>query len=116
MRFLVDECTGPAVARWLEGEGHDVFSVYAEAPGIKDDVVLSRAVAADRILITNDKDFGEKVYRDRRVHCGVIILRLSDERSTTKIAVLGHLLKGYGDRLAGQFVVVTEQQIRFAGL
>jgi len=50
------------------------------------------------------------------VHCGVIILRLSDERSATKIAVLGHLLKGYGDRLAGQFVVVTEQQVRFAGL
>lgn len=21
MRFIVDKCTGPAVARWLEGEG-----------------------------------------------------------------------------------------------
>jgi predicted nuclease of predicted toxin-antitoxin system len=27
MRFLVDECTGPAVARWLREQGHDVFSV-----------------------------------------------------------------------------------------
>jgi len=115
MRFLVDECTGPAVARWLEGEGHDVFSVYDETPGIKDDEVLSRAVAEARILITNDKDFGEKVYRDRQVHCGVIFLRLSDERSANKIAVLGHLLRGYSDRLEGEFVVVTEQQVRFAG-
>ena len=24
MRFLVDECTGPAVARWLREQGHDV--------------------------------------------------------------------------------------------
>jgi predicted nuclease of predicted toxin-antitoxin system len=28
MRFLVDECTGPQVARWLREQGHDVFSVY----------------------------------------------------------------------------------------
>ena len=31
MRFLVDECTGPAVARWLQRLHHDVFSVYDEA-------------------------------------------------------------------------------------
>lgn len=31
MRFLVDECTGPAVARWLEKQGFEVFSVYDEA-------------------------------------------------------------------------------------
>ncbi len=24
MRFLVDECTGPTVARWLQEQGHDV--------------------------------------------------------------------------------------------
>jgi len=31
MRFLVDECTGPKVARWLREQGHEVFSVYDEA-------------------------------------------------------------------------------------
>lgn len=34
MRFLVDECTGPAVARWLREHQHDVFSVYEEARGM----------------------------------------------------------------------------------
>ena len=29
MRFLVDECTGPGVAAWLAGQGHDVFSVFS---------------------------------------------------------------------------------------
>ena len=62
MRFLVDECTGPAVARWLEERDHDVFSVYDEAPGIPDEEVLQRAYREQRILVTNDKDFGEKVY------------------------------------------------------
>ncbi len=64
MRFLVDECTGPSVARWLREAGHDVFSVYEEARGIDDDTVIARAVAENRIIVTNDKDFGEKVYRD----------------------------------------------------
>lgn len=40
MRFIVDECTGPTVARWLRGEGHDVFSVYDEARGLTDADIL----------------------------------------------------------------------------
>ncbi len=43
MKLLVDECTGPAVARWLEQQGHDVFSVYDQARGIDDDRVLEIA-------------------------------------------------------------------------
>src|SRR6056297_3445802 len=115
MRFLVDECTGPAVARWLEERGHDVFSVYDDAPGIGDVEVLRRGHAEERILITNDKDFGEKVYRERRPHCGIVLLRLDDERSQNKIVVLRHLLEGYADRLPNQFVVATAEQVRFAG-
>ncbi len=33
MRFLVDECTGPVVAKWLHEQGHEAFSVYDEAYG-----------------------------------------------------------------------------------
>lgn len=114
MRFLVDECTGPAVAKWLRHHDHDVISVYEQAQGSADDAVIQRAMEEGRILITNDKDFGEKVYRDRRSHCGVILLRLEDERPVSKIAVLSHLLDLYEGRLQGSFVVVSEQRVRFA--
>jgi len=30
MRFLVDECTGPAVADWLRDRAHEAFSVYED--------------------------------------------------------------------------------------
>lgn len=40
MRFLVDECTGPAVAQWLREQQHNVFSVYEEARGMQDDDVI----------------------------------------------------------------------------
>jgi len=116
MRFLVDECTGPGVARWLTRESHDVVSIYDEARGSDDDAVLSRAVSEQRILITNDKDFGEMVFRERRPHCGVILLRLPDERTASKIASLRGLLARYAEHLPDAFVVLTDTQIRFAAL
>ena len=93
MRFLVDECTGPKVAAWLFREGHEVFSVFDEARGAEDDVVIQKAYAERWILITNDKDFGEKVYRERHPHRGVIFMRLADERAANKIEVLRHCSK-----------------------
>jgi len=114
MRFLVDECTGPAVARWLRDCGFEVFSVYDEARGISDDAVLEKAVGESWILVTNDRDFGNKVFRERRPHRGIVFLRLEDERAASKIETLRRLLANYGNRLADRFVVVTEKQVRFA--
>jgi predicted nuclease of predicted toxin-antitoxin system len=114
MRFLVDECTGPATALWLRAQRHDVFSVYHDARGMDDDDIIRKAFSEDRILITNDKDFGEYVYRSGFPHHGVILLRLDDERDVNKIAVLRQLLTNYADRLADHYVVVTETKVRFA--
>jgi predicted nuclease of predicted toxin-antitoxin system len=115
MRFLVDECTGPVVAKWLREAGHDVFSVYEQARGLKDEAVIQKAYDESRILITNDKDFGAKVYRENYPHKGVIFMRLQNEIAKNKIATLDNLLSQYTDRLSGHFVVVTEDKVRFAG-
>lgn len=114
MRFLVDECTGPRVAQWLRACGHEVFSVFDEARGLQDVDVIRKAYADNWILITNDKDFGEKVYRERYPHHGIVLLRLDDERAVCKIDALHRLLDDHADRLAEQFVVVTDTQVRFA--
>ena len=91
-----------------------MFSVYADARGAEDDYLIGKAYAERWVLITNDKDFGEKVYRERRPHHGVIFIRLKDEGPTNKIEVMRRLLAGYPDRLADNFVVVTESRVRFA--
>jgi predicted nuclease of predicted toxin-antitoxin system len=114
VRFLVDENTGNVVSRWLRTEGHEVFSVYEEARGISDDEILQKAIAENWILITSDKDFGEKVYRDQYLHHGIILLRLEDQRSANKIHVLQQLLNNHSAQLADNFIVVTEKQVRFA--
>ncbi|RMF27800.1 MAG: hypothetical protein D6759_17005 [Chloroflexi bacterium] len=114
MKFLVDECTGPAVARWLRTRQHDVFSVYEEARGLSDERILQKAVEEHRILITNDKDFGEMIFREGKPHYGVVLLRLEDERASNKIRVLESLLDQFADQIAGNFIVVTETTVRIA--
>ncbi|MFN0119276.1 MAG: DUF5615 family PIN-like protein [Blastocatellia bacterium] len=113
MRFLVDECTGPKVAQWLGEQGHEIFSVFAEARGSSDDWILAKAYNENWILITNDKDFGEKVYREQHPHHGIVFLRLLDNRAASKIEVLKGLLENHASKLAEQFVVATETHVRF---
>jgi len=91
-----------------------VFSVYSESRGIDDDLILDKADAENWILITNDKEFGEKIFREKRAHRGVVLLRLADERAVSKIAAIEKLLQLHADQLADRFVVVTESRVRFA--
>jgi predicted nuclease of predicted toxin-antitoxin system len=116
MRFLVDECTGPKVSAWLNEQGHEVFSVYDSARGADDDWVIEKAYTENWLQITNDKDFGEKVYREYRPHRGIVLMRLSDEESANKIAVLSKLIDIHASRLPDQFIVVTETRVRIARL
>lgn len=54
MRFIVDECTGPAVAEWLRNQNHEVFSVFEEARGMDDNDIIQKAHEENWIIITND--------------------------------------------------------------
>ena len=114
MRFLVDECAGPALALWLRGQKHETFSVYDEARGLDDDSIITKAFTENWILVTCDKDFGEKIYRERQPHKGIVLLRLEDERAASKIAALRRLLDNHAKLLTNQFVVVSARQVRFA--
>jgi predicted nuclease of predicted toxin-antitoxin system len=112
MKFLVDECTGPGVARWLQAQGHEVLSVYDQMRGASDDDVLDTCLAGAWVLVTNDKDFGGKVLRDSRAHKGVVFLRLDDESTSNKIVVLSGVLLQYGDAVSGLFITVNEKRTR----
>jgi predicted nuclease of predicted toxin-antitoxin system len=111
-RFLVDESVGQAVVEQLRVLGHDVEAVGELMPQALDDRVLEYAWQERRILVTNDRDFGDKVYRDGRPHAGILLLRLADDRAATKVRIITALLAAHSDQLAGRFVVVTERSIR----
>jgi hypothetical protein len=51
----------------------------------------------------------------KKPHRGVILLRLKDERYKNKIAILRRVLELYSDKLANNFIVVTEKTVRIVG-
>lgn len=112
MKFLVDECVGTTVAQWLKQNNYDAVSIYDNMQGAPDDAVLVKAVSEGRILITSDKDFGEMIFKSKKHHCGVLLLRLADEKPANKIYVLTIVLQNYMQELMGNFVVATEKAVR----
>ena len=108
----MDECTGVAVANHLRAGGHDVLVVAETMRQAKDHTVLTRAADEQRILITNDKDFGELVFRQGFSHHGVLLLRLKDDSSANRVRVVKAVLGQYGDLLKTNFLVASETQVR----
>ena len=68
-----------------------------------------------RVLVTNDEDFGEQVFREGRPHGGIVLLRRQDGRPMNQVRKLSHFLRWYADRLPNGFTVVREAGVRFAG-
>jgi GDP-D-mannose dehydratase len=63
VNFLADECCDAILVSALRNDGHDVLYVKETAPGADDSTVLHLATAQQRILLTEDKDFGELAFR-----------------------------------------------------
>jgi predicted nuclease of predicted toxin-antitoxin system len=108
MLFIVDESTGAAVVEFLRSLGHDVVAVNESIPQADGSIILDWAVKEKRILITNDKDFGELVFRTGQAHHGVVLLRLHEESAANRVQMVKIILERYAERLAGHFVVASE--------
>ena len=74
MNFLADESIDAPIVRLLREAGYRVHYIAETAPSISDATVLDLANRDACPLITADKDFGELVFRQRRVMHGVILI------------------------------------------
>ncbi len=112
MRFLLDENADFPLAAFLQAMGHDVTSIAHDYPhALQDREVLAIAHREERILVTNDHDFGELVVRRRLPHSGIILFRLKNEDLSAKQAWLAHALEQYSDQLQ-QLLVITQRGVR----
>jgi predicted nuclease of predicted toxin-antitoxin system len=112
MRVLANENVSGSVIQALRGRGHDVLSVKQAMRAEADAVILARAPAEQRIVVTHDKGFGELAFRSGLpAECGVILLRLSGVSSEADnrraVAALSS-----GVEFRGHFSVVTDDRIR----
>ncbi|MEJ2024246.1 MAG: DUF5615 family PIN-like protein [Deltaproteobacteria bacterium] len=113
---MADECCDAELVASLRGDGHDVKYVVEKIAGASDDEILGVAYDEGRILLTEDKDFGELVYRLKKPSRGIILLRIGVQQRQLKQARVKKLVKEYEDRLPGNLVVVDVEKFRFRPL
>ena len=116
MRFVADVNLEFSVIGEIRSLGYEIIWIADLNPGMKDDELLAFAEEGKYILVTNDKDFGELVFRQRRLTAGVILLRVKRQNVEIKRERIRRLLKDFKDKLEGKFVVVSDSKVRFIDL
>jgi predicted nuclease of predicted toxin-antitoxin system len=112
MQLLVDEGIHRGVVVRLRDAGHQVSYIAELSPGSPDADVLDRANRNDEILVTEDKDFGELVFRQNLTNRGVILLRMYGLSASDQAAALLDFLANHGERAADAFSVITMTSFR----
>src|SRR5438105_2813097 len=100
MNLLADEGVDQQIVLQLRADGHTVLYVAEMSPGISDDAVLLEANTTLAVLITEDKDFGELVYRQGLIHLGVVLVRLHGLPSITKARIVSEAITHHGGEMS----------------
>lgn len=113
MRFLLDANMKKGVGKFLESSGHAIrYLAGTEDRGLPDDQVLELAFTEKRVLVTNDKDFGDLIYRQHRPHCGVILFRLTYGTNEDYIRRFLTILHTQEKDIVNHYIVITDDHIR----
>ena len=112
MNLLADESVDGAVVERLRRGGHAVIYVAEISPSISDEEVLREANDRRALLVTADKDFGELVFRQRRIHSGVLLVRLAGLPPTAKADIVAKVVQDHAADLNGAFTVVSPGTLR----
>ncbi len=115
LSFLADESCDFGIVRALRTEGHDVLAV-AEMMSRSDDRKLIDFAESERILITEDKDFGWLVHVAGVKSNGVLFVRFPGNRRSLMAKVVCDVVAKHCDRLSRSFVVIEPGYVRISEL
>ncbi len=99
LRFLFDEDTKNATARYLSKEGHDVERVVEVSelgPGSSDREVMSYAHSSNRIIVTHDDDYVDPDLRTD--HSGVFYFPNQRRSAFEEFTIIVSALDSYPER------------------
>ena len=99
LKFLIDESSGKRLADFLKEKGFDTVYVGDWLRGANDENILQKSSQEDRILVTNDSDFGELIFRWKKPSSGVILLRLIIDNPSNRLKVMIFLIKTLNKKL-----------------
>ena len=112
IKFLVDESCDFVVVRSLRSAGYDVITVAESFPSASDQKVLKASVENQRVLITEDKDFGEWIFAHKKEMTGVLFIRFPGNARAKLGEAVVLLTEKHGMDLVGNFTVLEPGRAR----
>jgi predicted nuclease of predicted toxin-antitoxin system len=113
MKFIADVNIEKQIVDFLINKNYDVIWVANIDKRMLNGQLLEIANKEKRILITNDKDFGEIVFHQKKITYGIILFRIKGQSFKKKIELLENLLRENPSKIEKHFIVVTEKKIKF---
>jgi predicted nuclease of predicted toxin-antitoxin system len=108
--IVADESVDFRIVSLLREKGISVYSIMENQASISDKEVLEEALKRNALLITEDKDFGELVFRFQLPHCGILLIRM--EEAQTKIEEVTNSIIKYHSDMIGKFSVIDQSKLR----
>jgi predicted nuclease of predicted toxin-antitoxin system len=102
------------LVRTLRAAGYDVLAVSEVRTRSVDRELIEQAGREQRILLTEDKDFGWLVFASHADSPGVILLRFPGNARQTLPMTVARVVQEQGDKLTGAFIVVEPGQVRIS--
>lgn len=119
IRFVANVNVHNDIILFLRKNKYEVDWIYDIDMKMSDKAILELYFNENKILITNDKDFGDLIYHRSHKSKGVILFRGDEERKDSldlRIEYLRELLDFNSDKIYGYFTVITESNIRIKKL
>jgi predicted nuclease of predicted toxin-antitoxin system len=85
IRFLADVNTEKPLVDYLLKQGFDIKWAPDYNCQMLDEDLLQLANQKKRIFMTNDKDFGDLIFLQKKVSAGTILFRAKGQKSQEKI-------------------------------
>ena len=110
--ILVDENVPSSMIAALREAGFSIELMEHVDAGAVDELVLGYAVERGLIVLTQDTDFGDLVYKNGLPHAGVVLVRLRGMDLAEKSRRVVEVFLDGGAALVGAFTVISNSGIR----
>lgn len=116
IKFLADEGFSFPITSLLREMGYDVTWIGDIASGADDTEIFEISREDGRIILTEDKDFGEWAIRFGYKTSGIILLRIDADQKELREKRVLELFRNFSDRLRGHLTVIGNERFRFRKL
>ncbi len=116
LKFLADEGFSFEITSFLREMGYDVKWIGDSTGGISDRDVYKIAQEDNRVILTDDKDFGELAVRFSLKTIGVVLLRINPKEKELRKKRVVELLERFSENLKMHLVVIDSEKFRFRKL